>query len=249
MHNIFGNLDVSGSGPLYRRLKTAISDAVASGALERGAALPPERELAEASGVSRVTVRRAIAELTREGLLTRRQGAGTFVARPLERIEQSLKRLSSFTEDMVARGLKPHSRWLERGLFSAEASELKAFGLNPGDQVARLSRIRFADNMPMAIEHTCLPADILDAPQSVSASLYAVLAERGVRPVRARERISACVLDEARAELLSVSSGSPALAISRTGYSDTDRVVEITETFYRSDVYDLIAELTFHSPE
>ncbi|WP_045679287.1 GntR family transcriptional regulator [Martelella endophytica] len=247
MHTIFENLDVSGEGPLYRRLKAAIAEAVANGKLERGAALPPERDLAEASGVSRVTVRRAIAELTREGLLTRRQGAGTFVARPVERIEQSLKRLSSFTEDMQARGMKPHSQWLERGLMPASDDEARRLGIAAGTQIARLSRIRFADNMPMAIEHSALPQDVLDAPQEVNGSLYSVLSERGRRPVRATERISACVLDDHQAELLAVSPGAPALFILRTAFDAEGRVVEVTGTYYRSDVYDLIAELTFQS--
>ncbi|MET3600575.1 GntR family transcriptional regulator [Martelella mangrovi] len=249
MQEPFKDIDLAGDGPLYRRLKAAIATVIARGDLESGAALPPERDLAELLGVSRVTVRRAIAELTSEGVLTRRHGAGTFVALPIDRIEQPLKRLTSFTEDMMARGLKPRSRWLERGLFPASPEEADTFGIAPGTEVARLSRIRFGSNRPMALEHTSLPGDIMDAPEAVGPSLYAALAERGIRPERANERITACVLNDEQADLLGVPSGSPALTILRTGFDAAGRVIEMTRSYYRSDIYDLVAELTFSNDE
>nr|WP_210288000.1 GntR family transcriptional regulator [Martelella radicis] len=242
---MFEDIDLAGDGPLYRRLKSAIQAAIACGALQGGTALPPERDLAGRIGISRVTVRRAIAELTSEGVLTRRQGAGTFVAFPTGRIEQKLKRLTSFTEDMKARGLRPHSRWLERGLFPVSAEEAETLGVTPGGHVARLSRIRFANDRPMALEHTSLPGDIMDAPAEVGSSLYAALAERGIRLVRANEHITASLLTDEQAALLGVFSGAPALAISRTGFDAAGRAIEFTRSFYRSDIYDLVAELTY----
>ncbi len=245
MQTVFDNIDLTGDGPLYRRLKAGIQAAIARGALADGTALPPERDLAERIGVSRVTVRRAIAELTSEGVLTRRRGAGTFVAAPAGRIEQKLKRLTSFTEDMKARGLTPHSHWLERGLQQASAEEAAVLAIAPGSHVARLSRIRFANNRPMALEHTALPGDIMDAPASIGSSLYAALAECGVRLQRAHERITATILTDEQAELLEVPAGAPALAIERTGFDAAGRAIEFTRSFYRSDIYDLVAELTY----
>ena len=177
---VFQDFDISGDGPIYRRLKAELARAVESGKLAHGEALPPERDLARIVGVSRVTVRRAIAELTSEGFLQRRHGAGTFVLRPPARIEQPLKRLTSFTEDMQARGLTPRSHWLECGLFSANAEEAEGLKLTENAAVARLSRIRLGDDLPMAIEHSTLPADILERPDLVETSLYGALAERGV---------------------------------------------------------------------
>ncbi|TPW32470.1 GntR family transcriptional regulator [Martelella alba] len=244
MNRIIQPLDLVGEGPLYLRLKRALSDAVSSGRLDSGAALPPERDLAEDAGVSRVTVRRAIEELTQEGLLMRRHGSGTFVARPVERIQQPLSRLTSFTEDMLSRGLTPHSRWLERGLYSPTTEEVMALGLSPGSRVARLTRIRLADDMPMAIERTSLPEDILANPEAVEHSLYETLSARGVRPVRAIQRISAVVLKPEQTALLDLPEGAPALSVQRIAYNETGRVIEATQAHYRSDVYDLIAELT-----
>nr|WP_180898458.1 MULTISPECIES: GntR family transcriptional regulator [unclassified Martelella] len=242
---VFQDFDISGDGPIYRRLKAELARAVESGALAHGEALPPERDLARIVGVSRVTVRRAIAELTSEGFLQRRHGAGTFVLRPPARIEQPLKRLTSFTEDMQARGLTPRSLWLERGLFAASAEEAAALQLGTNAAIARLSRIRLGDDLPMAIEHSTLPADILERPDLVETSLYGALAERGVTMVKAEERITACILTAAQAALLTVAPGAPALAIRRTGFTAGGRAVELTRTYYRSDIYDLVAELTY----
>lgn len=238
-------LDLSGAGPLYLRLTKAIVLAIEDGRLKSGIALPPERDIAERLGISRVTVRRSIEELTREGLLIRRQGAGTFVAAKRPRIEQALNRLTSFSDDMKQRGMRPGSRWLARGLFSPSTDEVMTLGLSPETKVARLSRVRLADDTAVALELSSLPADILDAPETVETSLYDVLADRDVRPARAIERISACRLSEAQSLLLGTAIGAPALAVQRLAYNDAGRVIEMTQTVYRSDVYDMVAELRF----
>ena len=238
-------LDLSGDGPLYLRLKKAIVVAIEDGRLKPGAALPPEREMAERLDISRVTVRRAIEELTREGLLIRRQGAGTFVAAQRPHIEQKLSRLTSFSEDMKRRGMVPGSRWLARGLFSPSTDELMTLGLSPETKVARLWRVRLADDTAVALEKSSLPADILSAPETVETSLYEVLSEQDMRPARAIERITACRLSEAESLLLGAMIGMPALAVRRLAYNEAGRVIEMTQTVYRSDVYEMVADLHF----
>ncbi|AJY45486.1 GntR family transcriptional regulator [Martelella endophytica] len=245
MDAFFQKLDLDGDGPLYLRLKAALAEAIASGRLKPGAALPAERDMAAALGISRVTVRRAIEELTREERIERRQGAGTFVAEPLTRIEQSLSRLTSFSDDMARRGLKPGSRWITRGLFKPSTEEVMALGLSPGARVARLVRVRLADDRAMALERSSLPEDILAAPEIVETSLYDVLADAGVQPARAIERISACCLSEAESLLLGMAIGAPALTVERLAYNGAGRVIEVTRTLYRADVFDMVAEMTF----
>ena len=102
--------------PLYLRLKKTIEDAVRRGIVGPGDALPSERDIAARADVSRVTVRKAVQDLVRGGILVQRHGSGTFVAPRMERVEQSLSRLTSFTEDMARRGMTVRSAWLDRGI-------------------------------------------------------------------------------------------------------------------------------------
>ena len=122
----------SGTGPLYLKLQQALEGAIDSGRLKSGDALPPERDLAEYASISRVTVRKAVDELVRKGILVRRHGSGTFVAKPVEKVEQPLSRLTSFTEDMARRGRSSRAEWLERGLFTPSPDEMMMLGLPAG---------------------------------------------------------------------------------------------------------------------
>lgn len=229
--------------PLYLRLQAAIRDAVSSGDLTPGDALPPERELAAELKISRVTVRKALAGLVEAGLLTQRRGSGTYVAQAPRKVEQPLSRLTSFTEDMRARGLAPTVRVLSQVVTPPSPEEAMALGLKIGEEVSRLSRLRLADGVPMAIEHASLPVAYLPDPAAVGDSLYRTLEARGIRPVRAMQRLSACTLGPAEAAILDVAPGSAALRIARVAYLADGRIVEYTRSFYRGDAYDFVAEL------
>lgn len=231
-------------GPLYLKLKTVIENAIAIGRLRHGDALPPERDIADAAAISRVTVRKAIDTLVADGLLVRRRGSGTFVVRPIQRLQQPLSRLTSFTDDMRRRGMQAGSQWISRGLVFPTPEETMALGLASEARVARLVRIRTANDLPIALERTSLPDDVLPDPDAVDDSLYLALARRGVRPVRANQRISAVLLRDEETELLGVPPGSPALSVQRIAYFDTGRVMEMSTALYRNDAYDLVAELT-----
>ncbi len=231
-------------GPLYLKLRQTLEDAIQSGRLGHGAALPAERDLAEYASVSRVTVRKAVDDLVRDGLLTRRQGSGTFVVKPVSRVQQPLSQLTSFTEDMTRRGLATRSEWLERGLFHPSPEEMMMLGLAAGTMVARIGRLRIANDLPLAIERASLSAELLPDPDAVTTSLYAALQKKSARPVRAIQRISACNVKEPEAGLLAVPVGAAGLSIERISYLASGRVVEFTRSLYRGDAYDFVAELT-----
>ncbi len=169
-------LDEGGQTPLYQQLREHVLRMIRSGQLEPGGALPAERVLAEILGVSRLTVRKAFDSLVAEGVLVRRQGSGTFVAR---RFEQPLSFLSGFSQDMRARGMEPGSKQVRRGLGQATPEEAMALSLSPGEAVARICRVRTADDLPMAIECAVLPAEFVPDPEDVGDSLYAYLKARG----------------------------------------------------------------------
>lgn len=224
----------------YARLRRAIQMAIQSGALAPGHALPSERELCRQLALSRVTVRKAIAGLVEDGVLLQRHGAGTFVA---ERIVKSFSKLTGFTEDLRARGLKPRVEFLERGSGEVTPEEAMALNLSPGARVIRLRRLRFAADKPLALETTVVPHTVLSNPRAVKLSLYDALDAIGCRPRRALQRLRAVALDDEQARLLDLTPGSPALSIERRAFLDDGRVVEFTTSLYRGDAYDFVAEL------
>jgi len=232
-----------GAGPRYTQLRRRLQEAISQGILEPNASLPPEREIAEVTGLSRVTVRNAMQELVDQGIIVQRQGSGSFVADTARKVEQALVDLTSFSEDMAQRGMQTASVWLERGVVRGAAREAEIFGLEPGASVARLNRLRCADGRPLAIERATLPLALLPNPLEVETSLYEVLARDGHRPVRAVQRFTALNLGPEEAELLDVPVGAAALSIERTSFLEDGQVVEFTQSIYRGDAYDFIAEL------
>jgi GntR family transcriptional regulator len=230
-------------GPLYLQLKRWIEDAVASGAIKAGDALPSERDLALKVDVSRVTVRKAVQHLVRDGVLVQRHGSGTFVAPQTHRVEQSLSQLTSFAEDMARRGMSLKSVWLDRGLYHPSPEETVVLGLSPSEQVARVARLRITGDTPLAIERASLSSSILRDPGAVGTSLYSHLDKSGNRPVRAIQRIRAVSVNAEDAKLLEVKEGAAVLHIERISYLASGRVIEFTRSVYRGDTYDFVAEL------
>jgi len=238
----------SNGAPLYVKLKKSIEDAVAHGLIEPGDALPSERDIAAKADISRVTVRKAVQDLVRTGILVQRHGSGTFVAPRRERVEQSLSLLTSFTEDMARRGMTLRSQWLDRGVYPPSPDEMMVLGLSSKEQVTRVARLRIADETPLAIERASLSVSVLPDPAAIGSSLYAALERTGNRPVRAVQRISAAILGEADARLLDVPAGAASLNIERISYLASGKVVEFTRSIYRGDAYDFVAELRLSEP-
>ena len=232
------------AGPLYLRLKALIQGAIQDGSLNANDALPSEREIASMLDISRVTVRKALAELVEDGVLTQKRGSGTFVTGGNQRVEQRLSRLTSFTEDMLARGLTPSVRWLLKTVAPPTPEEAMVLGLSTGERVIRLRRLRLADDRPMALEQAVVAARLLANPEAIGNSLYAALEAAGIRPVRALQRLSAESLNAEDARVLGVEPGAPALYIERITYLKDGRPVEFTKSHYRGDAYDFVVELT-----
>lgn len=229
-----------GRAPLYQRLQGAVRRAIENRVLQPKEALPAERDLADEFAISRITVRKALDGLVREGLLTRRQGAGTFVT---GRVEKNFSKLSSFSEDMAARGMTSRSEWLGRAEGAVTPDESLMLGLSPGTRVFRFNRVRFANEAPMALEYSTIPAFALPSAEAVDASLYHALEAAGHRPSRALQRLRAVLFAADQARLLGVEPGAPGLFIERRGFLEDGRAVEMTQSYYRGDAYDFVAEL------
>src|SRR6185436_8604424 len=222
-------LDPSNNLPLYQQLQRAVRDAIEKRLLGPDDALPSERQLAEDFQVSRITVRRAIEGLVQEGWLVSRQGSGNFVC---ARVEKNFAKLTSFSEDMRARGRHPHSVWLKRSQGTVTPEEALKLALSPGTLVYRFHRLRFADDEPMAIEFATIDASCLPSLEAVDASLYDALEAAGNRPVRALQRLHALLLNAEQAKLLKAKPADAGLLVERLGYLRDGRAAEFSQSIY-----------------
>lgn len=241
LSNYLQKLDESSSLPLYQQLQRALRTAIEKRVVAPDDALPPERDLADELSVSRITVRKAIDGLVDEGLLVRRQGAGTFVC---ARVEKNFAKLTSFSEDMRARGRKPRSQWITKSAGTVTPEESLTLRLSPGTPVYRFHRIRFADDAPMALEYATLLAACLPSVEAVDNSLYEALEKHGNRPVRALQRLRAVLFTSEQAKLLKANERDAGLLVERVGFHSDGRAVELTQSIYRGDIYDFVAELS-----
>jgi GntR family transcriptional regulator len=227
--------------PLYLQLQRVLRDAINARQVEAEGAIPTERDLAIDFDVSRITVRKAVDGLVSEGLVTRRRGAGTFVTGT--RVEKSFSKLSSFSEDMISRGRRPSSIWVSKKAGAVTPEEALSLGLSPGSLVHRFQRIRYADDVSMALEHSTIPGYCLPSADIVEHSLYDALERFGHRPVRALQRLRAVAFTAEQAEQLGIGAGTPGLFIERRGFLADGRAAEFTQSWYRGDAYDVVAEL------
>ena len=232
--------DEDSSTPLYIQIKNKFTLAIRNGLWGPGNSLPSERILAEALGVSRITVRKTIELLLTDGLVERHQGAGTFVK---ERVEQPISILKGFSDEMRARGFKPDTQILESFVRAASPEEAITLSLKPGDEVTYLKRLRLANGKPIAVEYSVLPKKVLPNPFSVKKSLYSTLKSRNCMPVRALQHLRANIVSGTERDLLEATDETPVLYITRIGYLDDGKPIELTHSYYRGDRYDFIAEL------
>jgi DNA-binding GntR family transcriptional regulator len=229
-------VDRSSPVPLYYQLAQQLEQAIASGRLNAGDRLENELDLAERFGLSRPTVRQAIQELVRKGLLVRKRGVGTQVVhgqvkRPVE--------LSSLYDDLERTGQHPRTSVLVRDTVAADARLAGALGLPVGVPVTRIERLRSAGDEPLALMSNWLPADVADltVAELERQGLYELLRRRGVHMRIATQRIGARAATPAEARLLQERKGAPLLTMERTAYDDSGRAVEFASHVYRAQNY------------
>ena len=163
------------------------------------------------------------------------------------RVEKNFSKLTSFSEDMRARGRNPRSVWLRKSSGTVTPEEALTLRASPGTPVYRFHRIRFADDAPMALEYATILASCLPSVDAVESSLYAALERAGNRPVRALQRLRAVLFSVEQAELLHVKESDAGLLVERLGFLNDGRAAEFTQSYYRGDIYDFVAELSVSS--
>jgi GntR family transcriptional regulator len=227
----------------YQRVQDALAEEIERGRRLPGSRLPPERALAEHFGVSRVTLRRALAELEERGVVVRHPGGWT-VGGP--RIGEPPNALMSFSEMSASRGLTPRARVLVRRERPATIDEAELLGLAPGAPLFELERLRLMDDVPILIDRSTVPLVLVPGLAEAdfsTASLYGELESRGLRPARARFAVEAIAADERQAALLDLRPGEPLLRCHQVTEEETGRPIELCEMVYRGDRYRFRATL------
>jgi len=231
--------------PLYRRIETDLRARIRSGELAPGARAPTELELMDHYGVSRATVRQAVGGLIASGALEVRRGLGTYVAPA--RFEHTIGGFYSFSREIERGGRRPGTRVLGLGLEPADDGVAAALGVPRGTPVVALRRIRLADDEPIVVETSRLPAARFPGLETVdfsTARLYDTLTTLyGCRPTRARETFEPILLTAVEADLLGQRHGEPALRVERVAWDQDDRPIEHCRSTVRGDRYRYAVEL------
>jgi len=232
--------------PLYYQLTGIIKREIKTGSLKSGDKLPSEKELCEKYKISRTTVRQALLSLVNEGLLYRKQGKGTFVARP--KLPRGIVEVYSFSRDMKNLGLTPSSRVLEQKIIPATEDLARNLSLRVReDKVIKLTRVRLANNEPLLIETTYIPYNL--APSLIKEdmehnSLYSILNEKyQLSFSHAIETYEAISIGKKEAKLLKCKPFSPGFFIERTTYLEDGTPVELTDSIVRADRCKFVAVL------
>jgi GntR family transcriptional regulator len=232
--------------PLYHQLYEVLHDQISTGRWKPGDMIPPESELGESYRVSRITVRKVLDMLAKEGMIRRERGRGTRVAHP--RLAHVTTRIVSFTDDMRQRGFEASTQVLFSGLLPAPGAIAAELGVPEGEELARIDRLRRAGGEPMCLEqsylvHRILPG-ILDHDLETRSLREVKVSEYGVRWARARQTIQAVLATPELARHLCVKNGAALLLIERVSYSQDDVPVEFLRVHYRADRYVLYNELS-----
>ncbi|MGK7379677.1 GntR family transcriptional regulator [Planococcus sp. 1R117A] len=237
-------LDKQSHIPMYVQIEEELKRRIERGEFPIGTAIPSERELTELFGVSRMTVRQSVTNLVNEGLLYREKGRGTFVASP--KVEQPLNGLTSFTEDMKARGLTPRNKVINFKKGSPEPDIAKELQLGHGEEVYTVERIRYANEKPMAIERTYLPVKLFPqlSEEALAGSLYSLIEqEQKLAISHASQRMEAALVKQEEAELLQIGMPAAILIIERVSYLASGVPFEVVRSTYRADRYKFITEI------
>lgn len=228
------------NSPLYMQMAKTLRTQIMEGRIKGGEALPSERDLSVMMKASRVTVRKATELLIEEGLLSRRQGSGTFVS---PRIQAPGSFLTSFSEDAETRGDVAETRWISKTVDTPTDEEMRLLDLKSSDQVVRLNRVRLIGGEALAIENAVVPMAMLPDHDALEGSLYAALFAHGNRPLTGNQKIRAASASPEEAELLGISQGTEILRIERLTRRADGRPVELTRSAYRGDRYEFVSEL------
>ncbi|MFZ4451268.1 GntR family transcriptional regulator [Salibacterium aidingense] len=229
---------------LYLQIKDILIQRIQEGIWEAHSLIPTEQELMKEFDVSRSTIRQAISILVQTGLVEKTQGRGTIV-KP-QKLVGSLGRLKGFAEEVVEKGQTPRSKLIRAEFSDQLYTEKTMLEVDEEDTILLVERIRFADQVPVALERTCWPypiGSILMEYDLNEARYYEILEDHNIFLKKASEKIIAINATQHEADLLGIRPGEALLEMTRLSFGMNDHPMEFTKTKYRSDQYHYDIEL------
>jgi GntR family transcriptional regulator len=230
-------VDKSSPIPLYYQLAELLREQITTGALKPGDQLPSDRELAELSGISRMTARQAVLFLARQGVLDVRPGVGTFVVQP--KLTHDTLHLLGFTEEMMRHGHTAVSQVLEQAVGIPPQRVITELNLEANAPTVKIVRLRLAQETPLLLETIYVPAQKcpgLENQDLVTNSLYTLLQEHyGLQLARARQTLEATTANDYEANLFSLKPGTAMILVEGVTYLVDNRPFEYFKTLYRGD--------------
>lgn len=228
--------------PVYIQIHDQLKHEIENGVWKVGARLPSERELSLRFGVSRMTLRQAIQTLSDEGILERKIGSGTYVAS--RKVQEKMTGTTSFTDIMESQGKIPSSKTISFFHSRASSSEAEKLGLEKGEQVLRMERIRYADDLPICFEVASIPAKLIEGfnKEEITESFYHSLQEKGFEIGRANQTVSATLASEQIAEYLAVKRGDAILRLRQISYLADGEPFEYVRTQYVGSRFEFYLE-------
>ncbi|MBY4952571.1 GntR family transcriptional regulator [Pantoea sp. DY-17] len=225
--------------PLYKRFATAIKDAVRDGVLVHEEILPSERDFSQSLNISRITVRKAMDALEKEGVVLRSRGYGTQIC---SQFEYSLKEPKGLSQQAVLRGKKPDTVWINKSKIQCDAAIAEKLGLNTGSEVYLLKRIRYVDQQAVSVEESWVPARYIANADEIGISLYDYFHQQQILPVKSQSRVSARMPDESLQQQIALPDNVPVLVIKQLALDAQGNPLEYSISYCRSDMYVFIAE-------
>jgi len=241
-------IDPSNVIPKYYQLASILRQQIENGDFKPHDAILSERQLEQRYNLSRPTIRQAIDLLSRQGYIYRVHGKGTFVSPP--KLQKGMQELTSFSEDMRNRGLKPGQRILEFGYAKPDSKTRQQLEISDNEKkVLRIKRLRYGDEEPMGLQDSFLALDsahiITREEVEEKGSIYVILQEKfGIYPTEADETLEVTLATSEEAELLRITEGSPLLLSERTLWSQDRKAIEFVRILYRGDRYKYFVRLT-----
>lgn len=242
-------IDPHNALPLYAQVESILAAAITDGTFRPGSRLPNEDDLVERYAVSRTTIRQAIQQLIRRGLIEVRRGKGTFVLQP--KITQELTELSGFVEDMQSLGRQASARLVDKQIVAASESVARQLAITAGTLVVRIQRVRLADNAPLSFDETYLLRGIgerIIENDLETEPIFSLLEQKYDTPlVEAEYRLEAICADPTVALALGIGAGSPIFLIERTSYTTGHQPIDYEKLYYRGDQIRFVTRLARRS--